>query len=176
MWRRFAAEVKRKVAAQVTSRRACSRSIPARRRPRRRRGTNCSVHSLLAGAGIVLLLALLFGSGRNLLLILANLPFALVGGVLAVFATRRLVVRRLAGRLRHALRHHHAQFHHDDFAFRASGERGRHDLGTGGGHARRVRTADADSDDGDGDRPRPAAAGASAPARRAAKSKARWPS
>ncbi len=45
------------------------------------------VHSLLAGAGIVLLLALLFGSGRNLLLILANLPFALVGGVLAVFAS-----------------------------------------------------------------------------------------
>jgi len=45
------------------------------------------VNSLLAGAAIVLLLALLFGSGRNLLLILANLPFALVGGVLAVFAT-----------------------------------------------------------------------------------------
>ena len=49
------------------------------------------VHSLLAGAGIVLLLALLFGSGRNLLLILSNLPFALVGGVLAVFATGGLL-------------------------------------------------------------------------------------
>ena len=49
------------------------------------------VHSLLAGAGIVLLLALLFGSGRNVLLILANLPFALVGGVLAVFATGGLL-------------------------------------------------------------------------------------
>ena len=45
------------------------------------------VHSLLAGAGIVLLLAILFGSGRNLVLILSNLPFALVGGVLAAFAT-----------------------------------------------------------------------------------------
>ena len=49
------------------------------------------VHSLLAGAGIVFLLALLFGSGRNLLLILSNLPFALVGGVLAVFATGGLL-------------------------------------------------------------------------------------
>ena len=49
------------------------------------------VHSLLAGAGIVLLLALLFGSGRSLLLILANLPFALVGGVIAVFATGGLL-------------------------------------------------------------------------------------
>ena len=45
------------------------------------------VHSLLAGAGIVLLLATLFGSPRRVLLILANLPFALVGGVLAVFAS-----------------------------------------------------------------------------------------
>ena len=49
------------------------------------------MHSLLAGAGIVLLLALLFGPGRNLLLILANLPFALVGGVLAVFASGGLL-------------------------------------------------------------------------------------
>lgn len=44
------------------------------------------VHSLLAAAGILVLLAMVFGSGRNLLLVLANLPFALVGGVLAVFA------------------------------------------------------------------------------------------
>ena len=32
-----------------------------------------------------------FRTGRNLLLILANLPFALVGGVLAVFATGGLL-------------------------------------------------------------------------------------
>ncbi len=49
------------------------------------------VHSALAGAGIVLLLALVFGSGRHLALVLANLPFALVGGVLAVFATGGLL-------------------------------------------------------------------------------------
>lgn len=45
------------------------------------------VHSLLAGLGIVLLLSVVMGSHRNLLLVLANLPFALVGGVLAAFLT-----------------------------------------------------------------------------------------
>jgi Cu/Ag efflux pump CusA len=45
------------------------------------------VHSLLAGLGIVLLLSVVMGSYRNLLLVLANLPFALVGGVLAAWAT-----------------------------------------------------------------------------------------
>jgi Cu/Ag efflux pump CusA len=43
------------------------------------------IHSLLAGVGIVILLAVVFRQGRNLLLVLANLPFALVGGVLAIF-------------------------------------------------------------------------------------------
>src|SRR5678815_4334588 len=33
------------------------------------------------------LLALVFGSTRHVALVLANIPFALVGGVLAVFAT-----------------------------------------------------------------------------------------
>ncbi len=45
------------------------------------------VRGLLAGAGIVMLLWLAFGNVRQLLLVLANLPFALVGGVFAVFLT-----------------------------------------------------------------------------------------
>jgi CzcA family heavy metal efflux pump len=45
------------------------------------------VHSLLAAVGIIVLLWIVFGAWQNLLLVLANLPFALVGGVLAVFAT-----------------------------------------------------------------------------------------
>jgi Cu/Ag efflux pump CusA len=49
------------------------------------------LHSILAGAGIVMLLALAFGNASRLLLVLANLPFALVGGVLAVFATGGLL-------------------------------------------------------------------------------------
>ena len=45
------------------------------------------VHSLLAGAGVILLLGIAFRDARNLVLVLANLPFALVGGVLAIFFT-----------------------------------------------------------------------------------------
>ena len=45
------------------------------------------VHSVLAGLGVVLLLSIVMGNTRNLLLVLANLPFALLGGVLAVFAS-----------------------------------------------------------------------------------------
>lgn len=44
------------------------------------------VNSLIALAGIVLLLSVVMGGWRNLVLVLANLPFALIGGVLAVFA------------------------------------------------------------------------------------------
>jgi CzcA family heavy metal efflux pump len=43
------------------------------------------VHSLMAAAGIILLLAMVFRKASHLLLVLANLPFALVGGVLAIF-------------------------------------------------------------------------------------------
>ena len=42
------------------------------------------MHSLIAAVGIVILLAIVFRSGRNLSLVLANLPFALVGGIFAI--------------------------------------------------------------------------------------------
>ncbi|MCC6883777.1 MAG: efflux RND transporter permease subunit [Verrucomicrobiales bacterium] len=45
------------------------------------------VHSGVALFGIILLLALVFGKARHVALMLANIPFALVGGVLAVFLT-----------------------------------------------------------------------------------------
>jgi Cu/Ag efflux pump CusA len=45
------------------------------------------VHSLLASVGIFLMLYVAFGRLRNLLLTFANLPFALIGGVLAVMLT-----------------------------------------------------------------------------------------
>jgi CzcA family heavy metal efflux pump len=44
-------------------------------------------NSSIAGVGIILLLSVVTRHWRNLLLILTNLPFALVGGVLAVFVT-----------------------------------------------------------------------------------------
>lgn len=45
------------------------------------------IHSMLAGFGIVLLLSIAIGNYRNVLLILLNLPFALVGGLLAALAS-----------------------------------------------------------------------------------------
>lgn len=42
------------------------------------------IHSVIAGAGILLMLYIAFGNLRNLLLTLFNLPFALIGGVFAV--------------------------------------------------------------------------------------------
>lgn len=45
------------------------------------------LYSGLAAVGIVLLLSMAFGNGHNLLLVLVNVPFALVGGVLAVYLT-----------------------------------------------------------------------------------------
>ena len=51
------------------------------------------MHSLLAGLGIILLLSMVTGSRRNLLLVLSNLPFALVGGVSAALLHKRRVRR-----------------------------------------------------------------------------------
>lgn len=47
------------------------------------------LHSLVAAIGIALLLWIVLGNARNLALIAVNLPFALVGGVLALLATRQ---------------------------------------------------------------------------------------
>src|SRR5207253_9100900 len=45
------------------------------------------LHSLVAGMAVVILLSLVFGKAQHVALVLANLPFALIGGVLAVFAS-----------------------------------------------------------------------------------------
>lgn len=42
-------------------------------------------HAAIAAVGIVLLLSIVLGSWRNVALVLCNLPFALVGGVLAIW-------------------------------------------------------------------------------------------
>jgi Cu/Ag efflux pump CusA len=43
------------------------------------------IHSLVAGVAVILLLCLVFSRASHVALVLANLPFALIGGVLAVF-------------------------------------------------------------------------------------------
>jgi Cu/Ag efflux pump CusA len=45
------------------------------------------LHSLLAGAGVLIFIYIAIGSVRNAVLALANLPFALIGGVAAVVLT-----------------------------------------------------------------------------------------
>jgi Cu/Ag efflux pump CusA len=45
------------------------------------------LNALLTGLGIILLLSVVIGNYRNLLLVVANLPFALVGGVLGAALT-----------------------------------------------------------------------------------------
>ncbi|MEY3808603.1 MAG: hypothetical protein RI893_1579 [Pseudomonadota bacterium] len=45
------------------------------------------LHALLAGAGVLMLIYIAIGSIRHVLLTLANLPFALIGGVAAVVLT-----------------------------------------------------------------------------------------
>jgi CzcA family heavy metal efflux pump len=49
--------------------------------------TELFVHGALAGLGVLLLLATAFGSARNLVVVLANLPLAFVGGIVAVLLT-----------------------------------------------------------------------------------------
>ena len=57
-----------------------------------------ALHSLIAAVAIVLLLSLVFTNARNLLLVLANLPFALIGGVLAaLFSGASLSIGSLVG-------------------------------------------------------------------------------
>jgi Cu/Ag efflux pump CusA len=53
---------------------------------RSRAQRDLTLHSAVAGVGILVLLGVVFRNAGNLLLVLVNLPFALVGGVLAAFA------------------------------------------------------------------------------------------
>ena len=45
------------------------------------------IRSMMAGVGIIILIYIALGNSRNVLLTLANLPFSLVGGVVAVYFT-----------------------------------------------------------------------------------------
>ena len=49
--------------------------------------TKLILHSLLAGCGVLIFISIAIGNRRHVLLTLANLPFALIGGVAAVILT-----------------------------------------------------------------------------------------
>ena len=82
----FVAEAKKQVAAKVnfgSTYAVFSGAAQAKERAQR----ELLLHSGIAAVGILLLLAVVFHNWRNMLLLLANVPFALVGGVLAVWLT-----------------------------------------------------------------------------------------
>jgi CzcA family heavy metal efflux pump len=83
----FVEEARRKLTADVTLPPETYLAFSGAAAEHARFTQDLLVRSLLAGLGILLLLAIAFGNARNLLLVLPNLPFALVGGVIAVFAS-----------------------------------------------------------------------------------------
>lgn len=87
----FMAELKRQVSAQVEFPAGVYPVFAGSAELQAKARRELIAHSAMASTGILLLLAVVFRNGRNLLLVLANLPFALVGGVLAVFASGGLL-------------------------------------------------------------------------------------
>ena len=81
----FVADSKKQIAAKVKFPTGMYAAFSGEAETRAKAQQELMLHSGLAGAGILLLLTLVFANWRNLLLVLANLPFALVGGVLAIY-------------------------------------------------------------------------------------------
>jgi CzcA family heavy metal efflux pump len=94
----FVAEAKRAVARDIHFARGAYATFGGEAEAAHEARSQLALHSSLAGIGILLLLSVVFREPRNLLLVLANLPFALVGGVLAAyFAGGSLSVGSLVG-------------------------------------------------------------------------------
>jgi Cu/Ag efflux pump CusA len=83
----FVAEAKRAVAAKVSFTAGTYAAFSGAAEAKEQAQRELLLHSAIAAVGILLLLSIVFHSWRNLLLVLVNVPFALVGGVLAVWVT-----------------------------------------------------------------------------------------
>jgi Cu/Ag efflux pump CusA len=81
----FMADAQKQIAAQVKFPAGVYAEFSGAAEEQQQAQTELLLHSLAAAAGIILLLAIVFRKASHLLLVLANLPFALVGGVLAIF-------------------------------------------------------------------------------------------
>ena len=81
----FVADAQKQVAAQVKFPAGVYAEFSGAAQQQKHAQAELLLHSLAATAGIILLLAVVFRKASHLLLVLANLPFALVGGVLAIF-------------------------------------------------------------------------------------------
>jgi Cu/Ag efflux pump CusA len=80
----FMADAQKQIAAQVKFPAGVYAEFSGAAEEQQQAQTELLLHSLAATAGIILLLAVVFRKASHLLLVLANLPFALVGGVLMI--------------------------------------------------------------------------------------------
>ena len=80
----FVEEAKKRIAASIKMPEGTYVEFGGTAEAEARSRSDLILHSLLAGIGIILLLSIVFANGRSLVLILANLPFCFVGGVLAL--------------------------------------------------------------------------------------------
>jgi Cu/Ag efflux pump CusA len=94
----FVAEVRRIIGERIKLPAASYITIGGAAQAREAAQREILTYSMVAGAGILILLAMVFRGIRNMLLVLANLPFAMVGGVVAVLLTgNNLSVGSLVG-------------------------------------------------------------------------------
>lgn len=83
----FVEEAKKLVAAKVNFPAGTYTTFSGAAQAKEEAQRELLLHSAIAAVGILLLLTVVFRNWRNLLLVLVNVPFALVGGVLAVWLT-----------------------------------------------------------------------------------------
>jgi CzcA family heavy metal efflux pump len=87
----FVDEAKRQVKAKISFPADTYAQFSGSAQAREKAQRELFLNSIVAGIGILLLLSVVFHNWRNLLLVLVNVPFALVGGVLAVWISSVLV-------------------------------------------------------------------------------------
>jgi len=83
----FVEEAKKQVAAKVRFPDGTYAAFSGAEQAKEKAQRELFFHSGIAAVGILLLLSIVFPDWRNLLLLLINVPFALVGGVLAVWVS-----------------------------------------------------------------------------------------
>jgi len=83
----FVAEARRQILSKVSLPAGAYVDFTGAAEAQTRSSRDLIAHSLLAGIGIIMLLSIVVRNYRNLVLILLNLPFALVGGILVVLAS-----------------------------------------------------------------------------------------
>jgi len=80
----FVAEAQSQIASKVAFPAGVYAEFSGAAEEQRRAKNELLLHSLAAAVGIIVLLAVVFHRARPLLLVLANLPFALVGGIVTI--------------------------------------------------------------------------------------------